>query len=297
MKLNSQKKSSAKDLAIAFASIGLKAGDIVYLSTQLYGIGPLTDAKSKEDYLSAIFSALQSVIGANGTVVVPTFTQQVGRFGLPFNLEETESLTGIFGEYVRLRSDSVRSLHPVFSVSAIGLRAHGICDDISPVAFGCDSAFDRMVTFGAKAVCMGFDYYSGHIVSLMHLVETAFAVPYYYNKLVYSPVFAKGAQINKQFVINVKYLNMNCIFDYKLYIDTLARNGAIRTAKFGRGEIHAVDAKVMFDTGISLLKNDHYAFLSQPPQYRIGEIPMDGPNDLSGSLKNSNNWVGFQLVR
>lgn len=285
-----------QDLAEAFASVGLQEGDVVYLSTQLYGIGPLRDAPSRLEYLEAIYTALHSVIGSRGTLVVPTFTQQVGRFGLPFALEETESLTGIFGEYVRRRVDSVRSLHPVFSVSAVGPCAHALCTDVSTVAFGVESAFDRMVRIGAKAVCMGFDYYSGHIVSLMHLVETAFAVPYYYNKLVYSPVFANGVQIKKPFVINVKYLGTNCNFDYKRYIDTLARNGAIRTAIFGRGEVHAVDARVMFDTGVSLLKGDVYAFLAQPPQFCKGEIPMDGPPN-SGEASKDKNWAGFLLVK
>jgi aminoglycoside N3'-acetyltransferase len=294
MKSSSLKYPCKKDLAESFASVGLEDGSIVYLSTQLYGIGPLRDALSRREYLAAIYAALHSVIGHKGTLVVPTFTQQVGRFGLPFILEETVSLTGIFGEYVRSRPDSVRSLHPVFSVAAIGFRAHEICDNISTAAFGIDSAFDRMVRMGTTAVCMGFDYYSGHIVSLAHLVETAYAVPYYYNKLVYSPVFSNGVQVEKPFIINVKYLDINCCFDFKKYIDTLDRSNMIRSSAIGRGEIHAVDSRVMFDTGISLLKEDIYSFLSNPPQFHKGEIPMDGPMNFGGTFKNINS-AGFHL--
>ena len=282
------------DLAHAFASIGLEDGDLVYLSSQLYGIGPLQGASSRGEYLAAVYNALRSVIGDRGTLVVPTFTQQVGRFGLPFVLEETESLTGIFGEYVRMNSDSVRSLHPVFSVAAIGPLARDICTEISPVAFGIDSSFDRMVSVGAKAVCMGFEYYSGHIVSLMHHVETLFAVPYYYNKLVESPVYARGALIDKPFVINVKYLGMDCHFDFSRYIDSLAQDGSIRSTTIGRGDIHAVDGSAMFKTGIRLLKEDMYAFLSHPPRFRRGNIPMDGPPD-SSKIPSGANWAGFQI--
>jgi aminoglycoside N3'-acetyltransferase len=286
------KRPTEWDLANAFASIGLQEGDVVYLSTQLYGIGPLEGVSSREEYLEAVYRALRSVIGDKGTLVTPTFTQQVGRFGLPFILEETTSLTGIFGEYVRMHPASVRSLHPVFSVTAIGPLAHDICSDISPVAFGTDSSFDRMVRANAKAVCIGFEYYSGHIVSLMHHVETMFAVPYYYNKLVESPVYACGALMDKPFVINVKYLGMECNFDYSRYIDSLAQDGLIRSATIGRGSFHAVDARAMFETGIGLLKEDMYAFLFHPPQFRKGEIPMDGPPD---SLENpmTTNWTRF----
>lgn len=288
------KHPARQDLANAFAAVGLQEGDVVYLSTQLYGIGPLADAPSREGYLEAVYDALRSIIGSKGTLVVPTFTQQVGRFGLPFILEETESLTGIFGEHIRLRTESVRSLHPVFSVAAIGPLANDICDDISPVAFGTDSSFDRMVLADAKAVCMGFEYYSGHIVSLMHHVETAFAVPYYYNKLVQSPVYAHGVLIDKPFVINVKYLGMDCQFDYARYIDSLAQGEAIHSARIGRGDIHAVNAKAMFSTGIGLLKQDMYAFLAHPPHYCSGEIPMDGPPD-SAKAPEESNWAGFYI--
>lgn len=286
------KHPTERDLANAFASIGLQEGDVVYLSTQLYGIGPLDRVSTREEYLEAVYSALRFVIGDRGTLVVPTFSQQVGRFGLPFILEETTSLTGIFGEYVRLHPTSVRSLHPVFSVTAIGPLAHDICSDISPVAFGTDSSFDRMVRANAKAVCLGFDYYSGHIVSLMHHVETMFAVPYYYNKLVESPVYAHGSLVGKPFVINVKYLEMDCNFDYSRYIDSLAQNGSIRSAKVGRGDFYAVDARVMFETGIRLLKEDMYAFLLHPPRFRKGMIPTDGPPDAMESAMTTN-WTRF----
>jgi hypothetical protein len=48
----------------------------------------------------------------------------------------------------------------------------------------------------------------------------------------------------------------------------------------------------MFETGIGLLKEDMYAFLFHPPQFRKGEIPMDGPPD---SLENpmTTNWTRF----
>ncbi len=283
------------DLSKALRQVGLEAGDMVYLSTQLYGIGPIAGLRTRDEYVSAVLSAFQNVIGERGTLVVPTFTQQVGRYGLSFELEQTISLTGIFGEYVRQMPSSVRSLHPIFSVSALGYLAKELCADISPVAFGADSIFDRMTKRNAKVVCMGFDYYSGHIVSLMHHVETMFAVPYYYNKLVTSRVFAKGNEVKQPFVINVKYLDLGCSFDYHRYIDALAANGCIRSAAFGRGEIHSVDASAMFDVGIALLKSDPYAFLAQLPHYEAGRIPCDGPPERLSDDELQANWQGFYI--
>ena len=104
-------------------SAGVARGDVVYLSTQLFGLGALRGAVDKQAYCAGFYDGVRTAIGSEGTLVVPTFTQQVGRFGLQFIHEETPSLTGIFGEHVRQLPGAMRSLHPVFSVSAIGPQA------------------------------------------------------------------------------------------------------------------------------------------------------------------------------
>lgn len=266
----------------------------MYLSTRLFGVGRMTGVRTRTELLDAYLAALLEVLGPGGTVVVPTFTQQVGRFGVPYVHEETTSLTGIFGEYLRKRPDSLRSLHPVFSVTAVGRLKEAVCADVSPVAFGADSAFDRLVTLGGKAVCLGFEYYSGHIVSLMHHVETMFGVPYYYNKIVSAPVSRAGAPVDRVFVINVKYLGLDCEFDYRRYIDTLARRGRLRQARVGDGEVYAVALRDMVADGVSLLKDDVHAFLDHPPRYTAGTIPCDGPEFGERQAPGAaTNWEGY----
>ena len=282
-------------VATALRKCGIKKGDTIYLSTQLYSLGRLNDEVLKERYLKRIYDECISVIGSNGTLVVPTFTQQVGRYGLPFILEETQSLTGIFGEYLRTLNDSERSLHPIFSVAAVGPMAKSICNEISPVAFGIESVFDRIYRNNAKLVCMGFDYYSGHIVSLMHFVETMFAVPYYYNKIINSAVFSSGLQSKKKFVINVMYREFGSSFNYKKYIDKLAENACIHESHIGRGMMYCVDAKTSVDVGIEMLKDDIYVFLDGPPNFISGIKPMDGPE--SHGETNCINWPGNELFQ
>lgn len=290
------KSYTKEDLVEAFRAVGLQAGDLVYLSTRLLGVGRMVGVQTRQEFLEAYFDAVMSVLGAQGTLVVPTFTQQVGRFGVPYVHEETVSLTGIFGEYVRMRPDSIRSLHPVFSVTAVGALKDAICADVSPVAFGYDSSFDRMVKYRGKAVCIGFEYYSGHIVSLMHYVETAFGVPYYYNKVVTVPVFCGGKLVERVFVINVKYLNLRCEFDYRRYIDTMASRNHISKSPFGENYMYAASVEDMVADGTDLLKQDMYAFLAHPPVYEPGAIPYDGPQlATSGVPKVNTNWEGYFL--
>lgn len=284
----------AAALTDALRCIGIKEGDILYVSTQLFGLGPMTGARTRADLVKGFYQGIRDAIGPSGTIVVPTFTQQVGRFGVPYVHETTESLTGIFGEFMRGLPGARRSLHPVFSVTAIGPRAADITDDVSRVAFGKDSAFDRLYQLGGYAVCAGFDYYSGHITSLMHYVETAFAVPYYYNKYLLAGVWAGGQRIDAPFVINVKYSSTGRSFDFHRYIDALADAGEIHSAQLGGGMVHAVDIKRQVDIGFDLLKADIHAFLSGPPAFVPGAVPLDGPPE-KGKLPDKANWAGFLI--
>jgi aminoglycoside N3'-acetyltransferase len=285
----------AAGLASALRGIGIGRGETIYLSTQLFGLGPMAGAASREALVAGFYAGIRQVIGPEGTLVVPTFTQQVGRYGLPYIHEQTESLTGIFGEHVRRMDGARRSLHPVFSVCAIGPRADDITDRISGVAFGRLSAFDRLYELGGKAVCAGFSYHSGHITSLMHYVETAFAVPYYYNKLVTAEVWAGGERVPGPFAINVKYAGTGSTFDYRRYIDALAERDEIRGAPLGRGQVYAVDIRRQVDVGLDLLRSDVYAFLSAPPRFQPGQVPLDGPPEAGKAPPNGGNWAGFLI--
>jgi aminoglycoside 3-N-acetyltransferase len=271
------KSYSVAELVKALSDVGVRDGDIIYLPTRLFGLGPLLDANGRDDLVVRFYEGVRAAIGDSGTLVVPTYTQQVGRHGVPYVHELTECETGIFSEYVRKLPGARRSLHPVFSISAIGPQAAAITDDISPVAFGRESAFDRLYQYGAKTVCAGFPYYSGHVTALVHYVETMFAVPYYYNKYVLAEVWAGGGQITRPFVINVRYLDGECEFDFRRYIDTIAEAGELKSAACGSGMLYAVDIRRMVEIGLRLLREDIYAFLAAPPKFKEGKPPLDGP--------------------
>ena len=286
---------SPHEISGALKDVGIKHGDTIYVSTQLFGLGPMAGAPNRSKYLEGFHAGLRGAVGPEGTIVVPAFTQQVGRFGLPYVHEQTPCLTGIYSEFLRMRPEALRSLHPVFSVVAEGPEAEGITRDVSSVAFGRNSAFDRIYRGGGKALCFGFQYYSGHITSLMHYAETSFAVPYYYNKLVLADVFSEGQQVHRPFVINVKYPGIGCQFDYRRYIDALATRSEIHAAPIGSGMVYSVDVVRQIDIGIDLLSADVYAFLKHPPQYQHGRIPTDGPPEAHPKGATPSNWIGMLI--
>lgn len=265
------------DLAQAYATAGIGPGDVVYLLSRLFSLGMLKGAKSQDDFLARHLAALRDAAGPDGTIVVPAFTPQVGRFGLPYVHEETVSSSGMLGEFVRKQPGAVRSLHPVFSLAGIGARASEILDDVSPVCFGADSAFDRLRRANAKCVCIGFPFHSGHIVSLVHHIETIFGVPYMYNKLVRAPVSKHGRAVETSFVINVRYLHIDYRYDPRRFVDALAEGGLIRQAAIGDSHVYGVEAEPMVQAGLRLLRRDLHAFLAVHPGYPEGQAPNEGP--------------------
>ncbi|MCB0344512.1 MAG: AAC(3) family N-acetyltransferase [Bdellovibrionales bacterium] len=265
-----------EELLEAFKGAGIDKGDTVLLTTRLYGVGKLEGADTREQFCEAIYAVVREALGPKGTLVVPTFSQQVGSHGVNYVHEETPCRTGIFAEYVLRRPDSIRSFHPVFSLTAEGSQASRICENVSSTGFGHDSAMERLHRYGAKAVCIGFEYYTGHIVAGMHSIETLYGVPYYYNKIVTADVYRDGKKCNKDFVINVRYLDFNIAFDYRRFIDLMARRSHIRQAPVGDSCVYSCTFADMFADGFDLLNDDVYAFLKERPNWKRGVIPFEG---------------------
>ncbi len=90
--------------------------------------------------------------------MVLTYTQQIGRFRLPYIHEETPALTGIFSEYVRTPPQAVRSFHPVFSLTVLGRDANAVCGNVGTNAFGIKSTCDFLFKHGGYSICRGFEY-------------------------------------------------------------------------------------------------------------------------------------------
>ncbi len=71
----------ADDIVQAFQKAGVRRGDTLFFTGRLFAVGRLQEAASGEDFCRIYLESILRVIGSEGTLVVPTYTQQVGRFG------------------------------------------------------------------------------------------------------------------------------------------------------------------------------------------------------------------------
>jgi aminoglycoside 3-N-acetyltransferase len=142
------------ELAGALSGLGLRRGDIVLVHSALSAIGPLDGGGD------ALLDAFLDVVGAEGTLVVPTF-----------------GALGKLTELVASRPGAVKSVHPVASVAALGKDAAKICAGHwkAGTAHGEDTPYTRMAEMGAWICLIGVDQDRN---TTLHTVEALMRLPY-----------------------------------------------------------------------------------------------------------------------
>ena len=138
------------DVIRSLESMGLKAGDRVMVHSSLSSMGHV------EGGAPTVLQAFLDVLGAAGTLMVPTFTHSGCQYYDPLL---TPSLNGAITEAARSLPGAIRSLHPTHAVTVVGPDAEDLVeDDLDRGALGRDSALDRLIKKGAHVFLLGVDH-------------------------------------------------------------------------------------------------------------------------------------------
>ena len=267
------KKYTQKELEHSFKKIGLCKGDVVYVHSRLFTLGMMENVKSKEELCGRVLESIFEVITDSGTIVVPAFTTQTARYGVPFILEETKCMTGMFSEYVRCHKDSIRSLHPVLSVAAIGKYKNEICVNASSSNWGLDSPYDRMFKMGSKTLNLGLVPFHN---TFFHYIETLYNLPYLYNKLLNIDVYQNGCKVDKLFFLSIHYLDFNVIYDLDSLNALEEKEKLVENIRVGSSVISCAENNNYCYYVLKALKDNPYFLLKKPPFFRPGVVPFDG---------------------
>jgi aminoglycoside 3-N-acetyltransferase len=270
-------KLSFEKFVVQLRDAGLQKGDIVHVQSDLARIGPVDAASSRESILEFFHAGFREVLGDAGTISVGTSFEDYARFGTPFVVEESPSRQGAFSEYVRTRSGSLRSIHPIVSVSAMGPKAAEICGGPHFNGFGYESAWGRLHRLNAKILALGLGVEHEGGTTFFHYLENLYGVPYQYTKVYTVPVFAGGKPVRGLFTMSVRYLDYGIVNDTLRFKRRLVEKGKALDAPVGRGRMMISDCKSVIEVGFECLTQDRYFLLGAVPTFRQGEIPMDGP--------------------
>jgi aminoglycoside 3-N-acetyltransferase len=156
---------NAAELGDVLRQYGVARGDVVFLQCSFNDLHTLQATPLQ------LIDALQSLVGDEGTLMMPAYTLPPSAKDAPFDPVRAATYAGIVCELFRRSPGVMRSLHPRHSICARGplaqvlLTGHETCVR----ADGPDSPFDRLRLLPqAKIVTLGLPL--GH-VSFLHWVE------------------------------------------------------------------------------------------------------------------------------
>ena len=213
------------------------------------------------------FDTAKIEISNNGNTITAldgeaiSITDKIKIKGEKFVYEKTKCSSGKFSEFIRSRGDSLRSDHPVFSVSAIGKNKKYICSKNSLHNYGYGSPYHKFLKLNGKILNLAMEPCFN---PLLHYAEFLVGVPYYYNKLTKLRYYKKGKKINKSFSSYVRYLNLDIkrnLNTFKKINHILRKNKIVKSTNLGSSKIHLIDSQKYLDVILDILYNDQFALV------------------------------------
>ncbi|MED7787520.1 AAC(3) family N-acetyltransferase [Francisella sp. 19X1-34] len=257
------RKFSIKEFSNSFCKLGLKKGDVVLIHNSLLNFGIPMDCQIGE-ISSRIFNELRSTVGAEGTIVVPTFNFDFCK-GVAFNKQESPSKgMGVFSEFVRNLPDAKRSTHPMQSVSAIGPQADFIVENDTGSSFSPGGAFDRIRELNGKVLLLGADFNS---VSMIHWVEEKYEVPYRYWKAFKGLYLDESISSEKSYLMFARSLKVNPILKLYGIEENLKKVNKLQELPVGNGWLKVFNVNEFIEVAEYLIKQNPYYFVSNHPNY------------------------------
>ena len=239
---------SYQEILAGFCQIPLTESRIVLVHSSYKSLGGV------EGGAQAIIDALLEWVGPEGTVLLPNFNFQSWTETHYFDVRETPSHMGIIGELGRLRPDSLRTPHPIYSFAALGKRKQefAACDDVE--AYGPKSVFARFHKLNGTNVSIGLHWNS--TFSMHHYVEYNTGCDYRRVKR-FSGIYVgyDGEPLIKTYSMFVRN-DDRIITDIAAGMDDLLHAGVIKGVPVGDTTVHYASANDFFDN-MSVIVRDH----------------------------------------
>jgi len=146
--------SNTEKLINDLEAMGFGQGDHVALGVSLKALGLGKQAAT------TLLDSLLSVVGPNGTLIVPAFTRTCSHSewllnnSPVFDQKNSPAYTGQFSEFMRSQPQAFRSSHPTNSIVALGAAAEQVTQSHtkSTPAYSC---YSTLADLGGKSLSIG----------------------------------------------------------------------------------------------------------------------------------------------
>ena len=228
----------------ALVSTGVTTGSVLLVHPDAI-VAAQFPVMSNAERIDLLIEAIESAIGPQGTLVIPTFNYSFTE-GHPFDICCTSSAVGMVSERFRSQPGVARTSDPIFSFACRGPVAEELCALPVKECFGSESVFAALHRLNAKIIDLGCSM--SHGGTFVHYVETAHGVNYRYPKVFSGKTISiTGQSRNCSVVYHVRDLSRRSDADLERLQRRLLREDKLKIARVGRSRILAVDAKDLFD--------------------------------------------------
>lgn len=242
---------SVNDLINCLRSIGITAGDHLFIHSNVGFFGRMENVKSANDLCESFWNALLEVVTENGTIVFPTFSYSFCHNEV-YDPKTTKTNCGMLSEYAMTKPGSIRSMDPNFSIVAYGKLAKAFTEEPTHESFGKGSFWDRFLAQEGKIVCMNFDCGS----TFVHFAERMHSVSYRFNKAFNGTTVLEDGSLHRDYAVHYVFEGDA---DYPCF-DTLDRNcrekGVCKISNLGRGTMLAMNVREYYDLIDEMLRDN-----------------------------------------
>jgi aminoglycoside 3-N-acetyltransferase len=254
-------------IELSLKKIGVKKNDIIFVHTDIVNL-PIFVHKTKNIkkkvklFCDYIFESLTKVVSNKGIIIVPTFNYDFCKTK-KFSVQNTPSQVGIFTEYMRKHTRTIRTANPIHSVAIFGFFKKEFAEEISNNCFGSNSIFERIYDKNAWIIFLGTTIQS---CTFVHRCEELADVPYrFYKKFSGHVLDKKKKSINHLYYCRYKnkykdYDNGNTDHS-KLEKVLLKKNYLIKP--FKKFEISGIKAASLQDYLVRKLKKNPFYLLKK----------------------------------
>ncbi len=232
---------------------GIEKGDTVLIHSSLSSF--LKEYKAKNIFITPddILDSFILSVGTEGTLLFPTYNFGFTK-GMLFDINNTKSETGILTEAARLRKDSVRTGHPLFSFAVLGYHKEIFRKINNYSAFGSDSPFAKLLELKGKIAaldvagenCMTFYHYAEETVNAPNRLHKKFTGPY---------KDSNGTESIREYNLFVRNLEMFVETDVKPMEEYLWSKGFYQGCRPGEGNcLHVIQSEIIFEEASKVIR-------------------------------------------
>jgi aminoglycoside 3-N-acetyltransferase len=255
----------------ALKKCGIKKNDVLLLHSDISKLG--RNEGTLKYQLENFLYSIKTLVGKNGTIVVPAFYFEYSRHSKAFKVPESpvSKELGLFPSFFCKQKNVLRSLNPLTSVAALGKKAKYICQNNEVSAYGVDSPFDKLTKLKAKMAFIGVDC---RAMNYLHYVEYMVGVPHVYNKLFSTDIYFHNKKVNLPVCNQVRYLDFNVNYDRNGNTKKFEKAGLIKKVKFEKDYIRVTSVEKIFNFVKKKLKKNFYYLLKHEPKFKKKNIPL-----------------------